>query len=83
MARSSSSRARVAAALAAVAAGYDPATDDAALRAMRDGAAFRGYRENYPVRRELDGRVVRMRAPLVDAIRMLNAYGVRVEAATR
>lgn len=73
----------VGAALEAVAAGYDPAADDAALRAMRDGATFRRYRESYPERRELDGRAVRMRAPLVDAIRMLNAYGVRVEAATR
>jgi erythronate-4-phosphate dehydrogenase len=70
----------VLAALEAVAAGYDPSADDSALRKMSgDGAAFRRYRENYPERRELDGRVVKMAAPLVDAIRMLNAYGVRVE----
>jgi erythronate-4-phosphate dehydrogenase len=69
----------VAAALHAVAAGYDVAADDAALRAFADGAAFRAYREHYPERRELDGRPVRFVAPLVDAIRMLNAYGARVE----
>jgi hypothetical protein len=69
----------VTAALQAVAAGYDLAADDAALRAFADGAAFRSYRENYPERRELDGRPVRFTRPLVDAIRMLNAYGARVE----
>jgi erythronate-4-phosphate dehydrogenase len=69
----------VAAALQAVAAGYDIAADDAAMRAFTDGAAFRKYRENYPVRRELDGRPVRFARPLPDAIRMLNAYGARVE----
>ncbi|HEY1587911.1 MAG TPA: DUF3410 domain-containing protein, partial [Polyangia bacterium] len=69
----------VAAALQAVAAGYDPAADDAATRAFADGAAFRRYREEYPERRELGGRVVKFAAPLVDAIRMLNAYGARVE----
>ena len=69
----------VAAALEAVAAGYDPSADDAATRAFVDGAAFRRYREEYPERRELDGRVVRFTRPLVDAIRMLNAYGARVE----
>jgi erythronate-4-phosphate dehydrogenase len=80
------------AALEAVAAGYDPAVDDAALRAIvaggRDGrgAAFRRYRESYRERRELDGRPVRFVAPLVDyrrAIRMLNAYGARVEPLAR
>ena len=45
------------------------------------GAAFRRYRERYPERRELDGRVVRFTRPLVDAIRMLNAYGARGELA--
>jgi erythronate-4-phosphate dehydrogenase len=69
----------VGAALQAVAAGYDPAADDAALRAFSDGAAFRAYRENYPERRELDGRPVKFVAPLTDAIAMLNAYGARVE----
>jgi erythronate-4-phosphate dehydrogenase len=69
----------VLAALHAVAAGYDVATDDAAMRAFADGAAFRAYRENYPVRRELDARTVKFATPLVDAIRMLNAYGARVE----
>ena len=72
----------VPAALAAVAAGYDPAADDAATRGFAeraDGAAFRRYREDYPERRELDGRAVRFATPLVDAIRMLNAYGARVE----
>ncbi len=69
----------VAAALEAVAAGYDVAADDAAMRAFSDGVAFRKYRENYPERRELDGRPVRFTRPLVDAIRMLNAYGARVE----
>jgi erythronate-4-phosphate dehydrogenase len=69
----------VPAALAAVAAGYDPAADDAATRAFADGPAFRRYREDYPERRELGSRVVRFVAPLVDAIRMLNAYGARVE----
>ncbi|MGZ3441400.1 MAG: DUF3410 domain-containing protein, partial [Polyangia bacterium] len=72
-----------AAALEAVAAGYDPRADDAALRALvdggDDGSGFRGYREQYPERRELGGRVVKLVAPLVDAIRMLNAYGARVE----
>ena len=75
----------VAAALAAVAAGYDPGADDAALRALvgsgDDGAGFRKYRENYPERRELGGRAVRFVRPLPDAIRMLNAYGARVEPA--
>lgn len=75
----------VAAALEAVAAGYDPAADDRALRAIvaagDDGTAFRRYRETYPERRELDGRVVQLAAPLPDAIRMLNAYGARVEPA--
>jgi erythronate-4-phosphate dehydrogenase len=75
----------VAAALEAVAAGYDPAADDQALRAIvaagDDGTAFRRYRERYPERRELDGRVVQLPAPLPDAIRMLNAYGARVEPA--
>ncbi|HEX8950645.1 MAG TPA: DUF3410 domain-containing protein, partial [Polyangia bacterium] len=69
----------VLAALQAVAAGYDVADDDAALRAFGDGAAFRKYREDYPERRELDGRAVRFARPLTDAIRMLNAYGARVE----
>jgi erythronate-4-phosphate dehydrogenase len=73
----------VAAALEAVAAGYQPGADHDALARMvaapDGGAAFRRYREQYPVRRELDGRVVQMATPLVDAIRMLNAYGVRVE----
>lgn len=73
----------VAAALEAVAAGYDPTRDDAALRALvaagDDGTGFRKYRENYPERRELDGRPVRFVQPLPDAIRMLNAYGARVE----
>lgn len=69
----------VAAALEAVAAGYDVAADDAAMRAFADGAAFRKYRERYPERRELDGRPVRFTRPLPDAIRMLNAYGARVE----
>jgi erythronate-4-phosphate dehydrogenase len=77
----------VAAALHAVAAGYDPRADDAALRALVDGSddgtGFRKYRENYPERRELDGRPVKFVAPLVDAIRMLNAYGVRVEPLSR
>ena len=53
----------VPAALAAVAAGYDPRADDAALRALvdgsDDGAGFRKYRERYPERRELGARVVR------------------------
>lgn len=69
----------VPAALEAVAAGYDVAADDAAMRAFADGAAFRKYRERYPERRELDGRPVRFSRPLPDAIRMLNAYGARVE----
>jgi erythronate-4-phosphate dehydrogenase len=69
----------VPAALEAVAAGYDPAADDAATRAFVDGPAFRKYREDYPERRELGQRAVRFVAPLVDAIRMLNAYGARVE----
>jgi len=69
----------VPAALQAVAAGYDVRADDAALRAFADGAAFRSYREKYPERRELDGRPVRFTRPLVDTIRMLNAYGARVE----
>jgi erythronate-4-phosphate dehydrogenase len=73
----------VLAALQAVAAGYDPRADDAALRALvdggDDGVGFRKYRENYPERRELDGRCVRFTQPLTDAIRMLNAYGARVE----
>jgi erythronate-4-phosphate dehydrogenase len=73
----------VAAALTAVAAGYDVGADDAALRALvargDDGSGFRKYRERYPERRELDGRPVRFVTPLVDAIRMLNAYGARVE----
>jgi erythronate-4-phosphate dehydrogenase len=73
----------VTAALEAVAAGYDPRADDAALRALvdggDDGSGFRGYRERYPERRELDGRAVEFATPLVDAIRMLNAYGARVE----
>ena len=73
----------VLAALYAVAASYDPAADDAGLRALvdggDDGVGFRKYRESYPERRELDGRPVRFVAPLVDAIRMLNAYGARVE----
>jgi erythronate-4-phosphate dehydrogenase len=73
----------VPAALQAVAAGYDPRADDTALRALVDGSddggGFRHYRENYPERRELDGRVVKFVAPLADAIRMLNAYGARVE----
>jgi len=69
----------VAAALQAVAAGYDVADDDSALRAFADGTAFRSYREKYPERRELDGRPVRFTRPLVDVIRMLNAYGARVE----
>ncbi len=73
----------VAAALEAVAAGYDPSADDAALRALvaggDDGSGFRKYREDYPERRELDGRVVKFATPLPDAIRMLNAYGARVE----
>jgi len=69
----------VAAALQAVAAGYDVAADDSALRAFADGTAFRSYREKYPERRELDGRPVRFTRPLVDVIRMLNAYGARVE----
>ncbi|HEY2743133.1 MAG TPA: 4-phosphoerythronate dehydrogenase [Polyangia bacterium] len=73
----------VAAALQAVAAGYDPAADDAATRAFADGAAFRRYREEYPERRELDGRVVKFATPLHDAIRMLNAYGARVEPLSR
>jgi len=77
----------VAAALHAVAAGYDPSADDAALRALvergDDGTGFRKYRENYPERRELDGRPVKFVAPLVDAIRMLNAYGARVEPLSR
>lgn len=73
----------VAAALHAVAAGYDPAADDAATRAFADGPAFRRYREEYPERRELDGRVVRFVTPLPDAIRMLNAYGARVEPLAR
>jgi erythronate-4-phosphate dehydrogenase len=72
----------VAAVLQAVAAGYDPAVDDAALRAIvaggDDGTKFRRYRDHYPERRELDGRVVRFVEPLPDAIRMLNAYGVAV-----
>jgi hypothetical protein len=71
----------VAAALEAVAAGYDPRADDAALRALvdagDDGSGFRKYRESYPERRELDGRVVKFAALLVDAIRMFNA-GARV-----
>ena len=41
--------------------------------------SFRRYREQYPERRELNGRPVRFVAPLTDAIRMLNAYGARVE----
>jgi erythronate-4-phosphate dehydrogenase len=73
----------VAAVLQAVAAGYDPADDDAALRALvdagDDGIGFRKYRENYPERRELARRAVRFATPLTDAIRMLNAYGARVE----
>jgi erythronate-4-phosphate dehydrogenase len=75
----------VLAALEAVAAGYDLAADDAALRAVVAGpaegraAAFRRYRERYPERRELAGRAVRMPRPLPDAIRMLNAWGARVE----
>ena len=75
----------VTAALVAVAAGYDVDADDAALRAIvagpaaGRGAAFRRYREGYPERRELDGRAVRFALPLSNAIRMLNAYGVRVE----
>ncbi|MCA1662680.1 MAG: 4-phosphoerythronate dehydrogenase [Myxococcales bacterium] len=77
----------VAAALDAVAAGYDPRADDAALRALvargDDGSGFRKYRESYPERRELDGRPVKFVAPLVDAIRMLNAYGARVEPLSR
>jgi erythronate-4-phosphate dehydrogenase len=75
----------VLAALEAVAAGYDPAADDAALRALVAGpadaraAAFRRYRENYPERRELAGRAVHMALPLPRAIAMLNRYGTRVE----
>lgn len=73
----------VGAALEAVAAGYDPAADDDALRALvasgDDGTGFRRYRETYPERRELDGRAVHLPRPLPDAIRMLNAYGARVE----
>jgi len=77
----------VAAALAAVAAGYDLGADDAALRAIvaapadTRAAAFRRYREQYPERRELGGRAVRFAQPLPDAIRMLNAWGARVEPA--
>jgi erythronate-4-phosphate dehydrogenase len=74
----------VAAVLEAVAAGYDPAGDDAALRRFvsggDDGTLFRRHREHYPERRELAGRRVKLAVPLVDAIRMLNAYGVAVEA---
>ncbi|MDB4965607.1 MAG: D-isomer specific 2-hydroxyacid dehydrogenase NAD-binding protein [Myxococcales bacterium] len=79
----------VAAVLEAVAAGYDVAADDAALRAIVDGPAelrgraFRKYREDYPERRELDGRAVRLPLPLPSAEAMLNAYGVRVEPAVR
>ncbi|HEX4462584.1 MAG TPA: DUF3410 domain-containing protein, partial [Polyangia bacterium] len=75
----------VLAALEAVAAGYDPAADDAALRALvagpadARGAAFRQYRERYPERRELAGRAVHMALPLPRAIAMLNRYGTRVE----
>ena len=75
----------VLAALEAVAAGYDPAADDAALRALvagpadARGAAFRRYRENYPERRELARRGVHMTLPLPRAIAMLNRYGTRVE----
>lgn len=69
--------------LQAVAANYDIDADDRALRTLGragdDGAGVRHYRENYPARRELGGRVVRMVTPLPDAIRMLNAYGTRVE----
>jgi erythronate-4-phosphate dehydrogenase len=79
----------VAAVLEAVAADYDLATDDAALRTIiagpadGRGRAFRKYRENYPERRELDGRAVKMALPLPGAIGMLNAYGVRVEPPAR
>jgi erythronate-4-phosphate dehydrogenase len=77
----------VAAALEAVAAGYDIGRDDAALRAIvgsgeeaaARAAKFRRYREQYPERRELGGRAVRMSRPLPEAIRMLNRYGARVE----
>jgi erythronate-4-phosphate dehydrogenase len=75
----------VLAALEAVAAGYDLAADDAALRAIVAGpaagraAAFRRHRENYPERRELGTRAVFFPRPLPDAIRMLNAWGARVE----
>ena len=75
----------VLAALEAVAAGYDPADDDAALRALvagpadARGAAFRSYREHYPERRELARRAVHMPIPLPRAIAMLNRYGTRVE----
>jgi erythronate-4-phosphate dehydrogenase len=77
----------VRAVLEAVAAGYDIGADDAALRAIARsgqvaearGAAFRKYREQYPERRELAGRVVHLPRPLPDAIAMLNRYGARVE----
>jgi erythronate-4-phosphate dehydrogenase len=75
----------VPAALEAVAAGYDIAADDAVLRAIaaapvdERAAAFRRHREHYPERRELGARAVRFPRPLADAIRMLNAWGARVE----
>jgi erythronate-4-phosphate dehydrogenase len=75
----------VLAALEAVAAGYDPAADDAALRAFTAGpadgrgAAFRKYREQYPERRELGRRAVHLARPLPEAIAMLNRYGALVE----
>lgn len=75
----------VLAALEAVAAGYDQAADDAALRALvaapadGRGAAFRKYREQYPERRELGRRAVHFATPLPQAIAMLDRYGARVE----
>jgi erythronate-4-phosphate dehydrogenase len=72
----------VAAVLEAVAADYDILADDKSLRKIvdsgDDGRQFRHYREHYPERRELDGRTVKLAVPLVDTIRMLNAYGVAV-----
>src|SRR5439155_5574287 len=77
----------VPAVLEAVAAGYDIAADDSWFRAhvasSNDGGGFRKFRESYPERRELDGRAVQLVAPLVDAVRMLNAYGVGVEPLAR
>lgn len=64
--------------------GYDIRADDRALRRMvalptaERGAAFRRYRENYPVRRELTGARLFLPGPRPRLQAMLAALGARV-----